>query len=55
MIAPWCRVGTPSAVGIGPVGDVVVGLGLAEIAAFDGVAAVVDQEDYWFVVVSQKG
>ena len=42
-------------IGIGPVGDVVVGLGLAEIAAFDRVSAVVDQEDYRFVVVSQNG
>ena len=42
-------------IGIGPVGDVVVGLGLPEIAAFDRVSAVVDQEDYRFVVVSQDG
>src|SRR6516225_3159926 len=42
-------------IGIGPVGDVVVGFGLAEIAAFDRISAVVDQEDYRFVVVSQNG
>jgi len=42
-------------VGIGPVGDVVVGLGLAEVAEFDGVSTVVDQEDHRLVVVSQNG
>jgi hypothetical protein len=41
-------------IGIGPIGDVVVRLGLAEVAAFDGVAAVVDQQDHRFVIVSPK-
>ena len=36
----------PRQIGIGPVGDVIVGLGLAEVASFDGVSAVVDQEDH---------
>src|SRR5215467_199216 len=37
-------------IGIRPAGDVVVGLVLAEVAAFDGVSAIVDQEDHRLVV-----
>lgn len=41
--------------GIGPVGDVVVGLGLADVAALDRVSTVVDQEDCGLVIVPQNG
>ena len=50
-----CRDGTLGEIGIRAVGDVVVGLVLTEVAAFDGVSAIVDQEDHRLVVVSQKG
>jgi len=42
-------------VGIGPVGNVVVSLILAEIASFDRVSAVVNQEDDRLMIVSQDG
>jgi len=42
-------------IGIGPVGDVVVRFGLADVAAFDGVSAVVDQQDRGLVIVPQNG
>src|SRR5262245_57637676 len=42
-------------IGIGPIGDIVVGLGFTEVAAFDCVSAVVDRKDHRFVVVSQNG
>ena len=40
--------------GIGPVRNVVVGLILAEVAAFDRISPVVNQEDDRLVVVSQN-
>ena len=39
-------------IGVGPVSDVIIGFRLAEVAAFDSVSAVVDQEDHRPVVVS---
>src|SRR5262245_47664827 len=38
-------------IGIRPVGDVIVRFIFAEVAAFDRISAVVDQEDYRLVVV----
>src|SRR5262249_54084401 len=38
-------------IGIGPVGDVIVPLIFPEVAAFDRISAVVDQEDHRLVVV----
>jgi hypothetical protein len=41
-------------VGIRPVGDVIIDFGLAEVAAFDRVSAVIDQKDHRLVVVAQN-